>query len=316
MTGGEPELRLDTITGEWVTIAGRRQGRPNLPSDDCPFCLGGLEAPEPYAVHAFPNRWPVLTAGPPLDEASVDQLPARGAAEVVLYSPDHDASLATIGVPGARRVVDLWAERTAALLDRPEVAYVLVFENRGRDVGATIDHPHGQIYAFPFVPPIPAREAEMARRGCPVCAEARRELGDGRRVVLDRGGWLGWVPFASSWPYGVLLAPRDHLDGLPGLSGEARDGLARALVDLVGRYDRLFATPFPYMLWVHQQPGDADAHVHVHLAPPRRGAAAIRYVAAGELGSGTLFNPVPPEDAAAQLRAVGDDERRGSEAEA
>ena len=147
------ETRVDALTGTPVIMATHRQDRPNLPVTGCPFCVGGLEAPEPYDVRWFPNRWPSL---------------GDGRAEVVLFSPDHDASLGGLGPAGVRRVVDLWAERTAALGARDDVAYVLVFENRGAEVGATIPHPHGQIYAFGEVPPVPARELARAeaRGGC------------------------------------------------------------------------------------------------------------------------------------------------------
>ncbi|MGZ4388737.1 MAG: galactose-1-phosphate uridylyltransferase, partial [Gaiellaceae bacterium] len=254
------EFRYDALTGEWVAISGARQGRPNLPTTDCPFCVGGLEAPEPYEVKAFPNRWPIFSPGEPVELAG-ERVPGRGAAEVVLYTPDHDATMASLGVAGVRRVVDLWAERTAALLARPEIEYVLVFENRGAEVGATIPHPHGQIYAFPFVPPLPAREAEVAAaRGCALCTAAPDEL-----VVYSGGGWRGWVPFASGWPYRALIAPERHVAGLPDLDDAERDGLAAALVDVLGRYDRLFdrPRPFPYMMWIH--PG---VHLHFHVAPP------------------------------------------------
>ncbi len=286
------ELRRDELTGEWVAIAAGRQSRPNLPTADCPFCIGGLEAPQAYETLAFPNRWPMFSPGQPV-HLEGESVPARGASEVVLYSPDHCASLASIGAAGARKVVDLWAERTEALLARPEVKYALVFENRGADAGATIPHPHGQIYGFPFVPPLPAREAAIAARdGCLLCREESAE-----RRVYEGAEWRAWVPFASGYPYGLLLAPRAHVAGLPQLSDTGRDGLARALVDVVARLDRLFDRPFPYMLWVHY-----GVHVHVHIAPVRRNAETLRYVAAGEVGSGTLTNPVAPEAAAQALR--------------
>ena len=287
------ELRYDTLTGEWVGIAGARQDRPNRPSADCPFCVGGVEALEPYEVKAFANRWPMFAPGDPvvLDPAA-GHVAARGALEVVLYSPEHDASLGSLGVEGVRRVVDLWAERTEALLARPEVEYVLVFENRGADAGATIPHPHGQIYAFPFVPPVPASEAAVAATHCALCDE---EAGD--RLVYEADSWRAYVPYASAYPYGLLLAPTAHVAGLPELDDAGRNALAAALSDVLARYDRLFDRPFPYMLWIH--PGQ---HLHVHLAPPRRSADTLRYVAAGEVGSGTLMNPVVPERAAEELR--------------
>ena len=304
------ELRLDPLTEEWVTIVGARQDRPNLAAtpitrENCPFCVGGLEAPDSYEVKAFPNRWPPLHPGEPLNvegalahAAGFTQLPARGAAEIVLYSPDHDASLASLGAVGVRGVVDLWAERTRELEARPEVAYVLVFENRGAEVGATVPHPHGQIYAFPFVPPVPRREAEVAeRRGCPVCAAVADELTDGERVVATAGDCVAYVPFASGWPYGLVVAGTHHVASLPDLGDLGRDELATVLAEVLARYDRLFDRPFPYMLWVH-----GGVHLHVHLAPPLRRADTMRYVAAGEVGSGTLSNPVLPEAAAAALR--------------
>ena len=309
MGDGASEQRRDALTGEWVAISGQRQHRPNLPSGDCPFCVGGTEAPEPYDVRVFDNRWPALAPGAPLHlDGDSTSAPARGAAEVVLYTPDHNASMASLGVSGVRTVIDVWADRTATLLARDEIGYVLVFENRGRDVGATIDHPHGQIYAFASIPPVPARElAVAAEHGCPVCAEVADEAAEPTRVVHDGERWLGWVPFASPWPYGLLLAPRVHVDGLPALDDAGRDGMAAALVDVLGRYDALFgadAGPFPYMLWIHQAPDVAGAHLHVHLAPPWRSPGVPRYVAAGEIGSGMYFNPVAPEDAAAALRAT------------
>jgi UDPglucose--hexose-1-phosphate uridylyltransferase len=288
-----PVARTDPLTGDEVVVAAARQHRPNLPTAGCPFCPGGLEAPEPYETRAFPNRWPPLPGG---------------RAEIVLYTPDHDATFWSLGVPGARRVVDLWAERTAALGAREDVAYVLVFENRGPEVGATIAHPHGQIYAFTTVPPQP--RAELTR------AAADRDAGldpaaagpAGERLVRAVGGWRAWVPWAATWPYALVLAPDGAVPDLPSLDGPGRDGMAAVLVDVLARYDHLFAAPMPYMLWIHQRPFDGGdwpgAHLHVHLAPLLRAPGTPRFVAAGELGSGIFFNPVDPERAAADLRAV------------
>ena len=310
------EFRFDTLTREWVNVVGHRQARPNLPEHDCPFCVGGVEAPEPYDVFAFENRWPALGPGDPVDFAAAEgtgvmRVPGRGACEVVLYSPDHDQSMSTLGVDGVRKVIDLWVERTEALMARPEVEYVLVFENRGREIGATIDHPHGQIYAYPFLPPVPAREGEVARdHGCPLCTDVPAEDSAGERAVCRSGEWLAWVPYASRYAYGLQIAPRTHVGRLADLDGDGRDALAAILVDALSRYDRLWAGApgagevFPYLLWIHQAPDDGrDAHhLHVHTAPPHRAPGVPRYVASAEVGAGTLSNPVVPEDAARALR--------------
>jgi UDPglucose--hexose-1-phosphate uridylyltransferase len=285
----EPDLRVDIHTGARVYVVRSRQDRPNLPGDTCPFCPGGLEAPEPYDVRWFPNRWPPLP-----DERC----------EMILYTSRHEATFWSLGASGARRVVDLWAERSAALGARTDVDYVLVFENRGAEVGATISHPHGQIYAFGFVPEGPARElARESRLGEP-----------GDRIVAAVPGWRAWVPEAATHPYALLVAPDEQVPDLPSLGEAERDGLAHLLVDVLERIDRLFEAPAPYMLWIHQRPFDGrdwpDARLHVEIVCPWRAPGVPRHVAAGELGSGVYFNPVAPEDAAKDLRRCASDHPR------
>lgn len=281
----------DPLTGDQVVIVGARQARPNLPTTGCPFCPGGLEAPDPYDVRWFPNRWPPLPGG---------------RAEVVLYAPDHHATLATLTPERVARLVALWAERTEVLGARDDVDYVLVFENRGPEVGATISHPHGQIYGFDHVPPAALAELEgrggTGGAGCVLCAEEPEE-----RLVVREGPWRAWVPATATWPYGMVLAPTGHVPDLPA-AAPSHAALAALLVEVFGRLDRLFDAPMPIMWWWHQRPTDGGAwpaaHVHAHLAPLLRGPGTPRFVAAGELGSGVFFNPVRPEDAAATLRAV------------
>jgi UDPglucose--hexose-1-phosphate uridylyltransferase len=279
------DVRHDRRSGTDVWFVGDRQQRPNLPASSCPFCPGGLEAPEPYEVRWFANRWPPL---------------GDGRCEVLLFCPEHDGSLAALGRSRVRRVVDLWAARTEAQGARPDVDYVLIFENRGPEVGATIAHPHGQLYAFDRVPPAASR-ALRDPDGCAVCAE----LAAGH-VVSQSDGWSVVVPHAATWPYELLIAPDAHLADLPSLDDAQRDGLAGALVDGLGRLDRLFGRPMPYMAWVHQRPTTGDdwplAHVRVEVAPLWRSDGVPRFVAAGELGSGLYFNPVLPEEAAEALR--------------
>jgi len=279
--------RRDPLTGDRAWIVASRQDRPNLPPDGCPFCPGGLEAPEPYHVRSFPNRWPPF---------------AEGRAEIVLYTPRHDASFAALSATEARKVVDLWAERSAVLGALPDVDYVLVFENRGPAVGATIAHPHGQIYAFDAVPPRALTELTSGDTDAALGPDAP---GD-RLVTEGAAGWRAWVPWAATWPFELLLAPARRVPDLPSLDGAGRDALGALLVDAVGRLDRLFAEPMPLMLWFHQRPFDGgdwpQAWLHLHVAPILRSAGTPRYVAAGELGSQVWFNPIDPADAAERLR--------------
>lgn len=260
--------------------------RPQRPVTDCPFCIGGLEAPDPYEVMWFPNRWPAL---------------GEGNNEVVLFSPDHDASLATLGVDGVRRVIDLWAERTVALGARPDIEYVLVFENRGAEVGATIAHPHGQIYAFDHVPDRPSRL--LAARWEP-------DPSPGERLVVAHRGWSAWVPWAPVYPVEVHIAPATRVARIDDLDDAGRTAMATMLVDVLGRLERLFDQPLPYMLWLEQAPTGGDSAgvgwFHIRIVSPWRRAGLQRIMGAAEVATEEYIIEVVPEDLAQRLRAVGD----------
>ncbi len=279
------DLRIDPLTGGCVLVTPWRQQRPNLPDGSCPFCPGGLEAPGPYDVRHIPNRWPALP---------------DGRHEVVLHGPDHDASFPALGEEGSARVVERWSARTAALGSRHDVAYVFIFENRGRMIGSTIEHPHSQVMAFGMIPPIPATELQAA--SCLLCSDPADDL-----LVTRRAGWQAAVPWAPSWPYELLISPRRHVPDLPAAGRELRSGLAVMLVGVLTRLERLLGPDAPYMLWVHQRPNDgADypaAHLHLHLAPALRAPGVARHLAAAELGAGVFFDPVDPHQAAACWRS-------------
>jgi UDPglucose--hexose-1-phosphate uridylyltransferase len=282
----DADLRIDPLTGAHVVVTPWRQQRPNLPEGPCPFCPGGLEAPVPYDVRHFANRWPALP-----DTRH----------EVVLHSPDHEASFPALSDEQAARVVDLWSARTAELGEREDVAYVFVFENRGRAIGATIDHPHSQIMAFGAIPPV--AETELSAGKCTFCTETDDDL-----LVVRREGWQAAVPWAPSWPYELLISPLDHVADLPAAGRELRAGLGATLVDALTRVERLLGPDAPYMLWTHQRPADGGewpaAHLHLHLAPAMRAPGVRRHLAAAEFGAGIFFDPVDPRQAAARLRSV------------
>lgn len=279
------DVRIDPHLGTVVHVVGTRQARPNLPSTGCPFCPGGREAPEPYDVRWFPNRWPAMPGE---------------RCEVVLYTSEHDATFASLGVVGARRVIDLWAERTEALGARPDVESVLVFENRGAEVGATIAHPHGQIYAYDHVPERSLRLLD---------AKWSPDLHPGERLVAEHHGWLASVPYASNFPVALSVAPRLQVPDLMSMGTDARDELATILTDVLGRLDRLYDRPLPYMMWLNQRPTDGgewpQAWFNIEIVSPWRSAGVPRFIAAAEVACGEFFNPVIPEVLAEQLRALG-----------
>jgi UDPglucose--hexose-1-phosphate uridylyltransferase len=280
------DIRIDPALGTRVHIVGTRQARPNLPSTGCPFCVGGLEAPEPYDVFAFKNRWPAMK-------------PDR--CEVVLYTPEHDATFWQLGVDGVAKVIDLWAQRTAELGARDDVDYVLVFENRGAEVGATIAHPHGQIYAYDHVPERPGRL---------LAAHWHPDADPGERAVAAHHGFSAVVPNAAIYPIAVTVAPDERVPDLVSMSAAQRRDLAAMLVDVFTRLDRLYDTPLPYMMWLNQRPTDGgdwpEAWFNIEIVSPWRNKGVSRFIAAAEVACNEYFNPVIPEVVAEQLRALGD----------
>lgn len=279
------DTRIDPYLGTVVHVVGTRQARPNLPSTGCPFCPGGLEAPDPYDVRWFRNRWPAMQGE---------------RCEVVLYTSQHDATFSSLGIDGALKVIELWTQRFVELGARDDVDFVLIFENRGPEVGATIAHPHGQIYAYDHVP---------ARPGRLLAAGWQPEFDEPERFVAEHGGWVASVPAAATYPIALSLAPRVRVPDITGLDATSRIDLAALLVDVLGRLDRLYDQPLPYMMWLNQRPTDGgdwpQAWFNLEIVSPWRRAGTSRFIAAAEVACDEFFNPVIPEVVAEQLRALG-----------
>lgn len=278
------DIRTDTYLGTVVHVVADRQNRPNLPIAGCPFCVGGLEAPEQYSVRSFPNRWPALE---------------EGYCEVVLYSPNHEATFGTLTADEALSVVNLWAQRTQALQEMPNGEYVIVFENRGAEIGATISHPHGQIYAFDHVPPRPARM--IAAGWEPVVAS-------GEHVILEVDGWRVFGEYAAVYPVSIRIAPIHRIADLADMNAVDRAILAATLVRVFAALDALFDAPLPYMMWINQAPRTRDdwpdAWFNIEIVSPWRAQGLPRFIAGVEVASGEFFNPVDPADVAARLRTL------------
>lgn len=294
------ELRFNELRGEQVDYAIHRQDRTFLPDrEHCPLCPtkpGGpsTEIPFPaFEIAVFENRFPAFQA--PL-----------GAAEVVVYTDRHVASFGSLPAQRAEDLMWVWRHRYMELGAREDVAYVFIFENRGVEVGVTLHHPHGQIYAFPFLPPVPAAEIAADERlgGCAICSLLAGELRDGRRLVYENDAVACYVPFAARWPYEAHAVLREHRPSLLDCDGGELRLLAAALQRLARGYDELFQRPFPYMMVVHQAPTDGAArgHLHVELYTPLRTATKLKYLAGSEQGAGTFISDTLPEASAAALR--------------
>ena len=273
--------RIDPHTGTKVHIVSARQNRPNSPTTDCPFCVGGLEAANQYLVKSIPNRWPALDSG---------------VCEVVLYSSQHDASFASLGPTGIRRAIDLWAERTEKLLQRDDIEYVLIFENRGAEVGATIQHPHGQIYAFDHVP---ARQHRL------LSSPWTPDKDMGSREIISTKDFVSYTQFASIHPMSLVVAPHQRVASIQELSEAQRTGFAEILHQIFSALDKLYSTPIPYMMWITQSPRSKNYNnpwLNMEIVSPWRAQNISRYIAAAEVSTEEYFNPVDPADIAQRLR--------------
>ncbi|MFE5965504.1 galactose-1-phosphate uridylyltransferase [Streptomyces sp. NPDC056463] len=304
------EIRYDALLGDSVAVASHRQGRTyHPPADACPLCPSRAgrpsEIPSPdYDVAVFENRFPSLAG-------------ENGRCEVVCFTSDHDASFADLTPERAALVLDAWTDRTAELAERPGVAQVYCFENRGAEIGVTLGHPHGQIYAFPYVTP---RTALMRRHAAEHRARTGRNLfddvvarerEDGVRVVLQSEHWIAFVPYAAHWPYEVHLHPTRRVPDLRALDEGARTDFPQIYLELLRRFDRIFGPgepPTPYIAAWHQAPFTVEDReefgLHLELFTVRRAPGRLKYLAGTESGMGAFMNDVPPEAAAARLREV------------
>jgi UDPglucose--hexose-1-phosphate uridylyltransferase len=318
-------IRYDAAVGEWVIIASHRQDRSyHPPSDECPLCptrdghLTEVPAPD-YDVVVFENRFPALTgAGPggdgPVPPASILQSkPGTGRCEVICFSSDHDVSFRDLSDDRVRLILDVWTDRTQALSALPGVEQVFCFENRGAEIGVTQTHPHGQIYAYPFVTPRTSRMIASAtgyrrRRGRNLFDDlVAAEISDGTRIVAENEAWIAFVPFAARWPYEVHLYPKLRHPDLVALGERERDRFAGIYLDLLRRFDGLFDTPAPYIAAWHQAPAHGagrDMALHLQLFTNRRTSSKLKYLAGSESGMDVFANDISPEQAARRLRTV------------
>ena len=323
------EVRYDVLTGEWVTIAGHRMNRTFLPSAaDCPLDptrdpAHPSEVPDSdYDVVAFANRFPSfapLTVDPVADAGAAPIGPADGLAyghcDVVVFSSDHEASVVDVPPARMRTIVEAWAHRTAAHSADPRIAQVFVFENRGQEIGVTLTHPHGQVYAYPFVPPRAGQLLEQARRhraagGGNLLADVlHAEQAEGRRVVLAGEHWTAYVPRAARWPVEVHLAPHRDVPDLAALDDAEKAELAVVYQELLRRVDRFHpgVEKVPYIAGWHQAvtgEGRELGRLHLQLFSLLRAPGKLKYLAGSESGMGAWINDTTPERIADRLREV------------
>ncbi|OBF68990.1 galactose-1-phosphate uridylyltransferase [Mycobacterium sp. 852002-51971_SCH5477799-a] len=323
----QSQLRFDRSTGQWVIIAALRQDRTyKPPPESCPLCPGptGLtsEVPAPdYDVVVFENRFPSLsgalpalpaTAPVPGDDGFVTA-PGHGRCEVICFSADHIGSVAQLEPAHARLVVEAWRHRTADLMARPGIEQVFCFENRGEEIGVTLTHPHGQIYGYPYLTPRTSTMLDQAgrhrkRHGANLFGDLlAREVADGRRIIARDELFTAFVPFAARWPVEVHIYPNRFVRNLTELSGAEVNAFVALYLDVLGRFDRMYSTPLPYISALHQYAdtaAQAEGYFHVELMSIRRSATKLKYLAASESAMDAFIGDVTPESVARLLREL------------
>ena len=330
----QSQLRFDRQTGQWVVIAALRQDRTyKPPAEACPLCPGPSgetsEIPAPdYDVAVFENRFPSLSGAAPFTGGREEQkgflpgvddadlflaAPGHGRCEVICFSSDHTGSFADLAPAHARLVVEAWRHRTADMMARLGIEQVFCFENRGEDIGVTLTHPHGQIYGYPYLAPRTAQmlreaRAHADRTGTNLFAGmVAREVADGDRIVARTDSFTAFVPFAARWPVEVHIYPNRFVHNLVELTETERDGFAQIYTDMLGRFDRMYDTPLPYISALHQYADTADqreGYFHVELMSVRRSATKLKFLAGSESAMDAFISDVTPESVAARLREL------------
>jgi UDPglucose--hexose-1-phosphate uridylyltransferase len=315
-------LRWHPLRGEWVAYAHHRQNRTFLPPPEYNPLAPTMDDANPTEVPAgnwdvavFENLFPTLTLAahdPP--DLDVPTAPGKGVCEVIVFTQDASSSLGRLPLWHIEMLIDVWADRYEELGAKAEIQYVYPFENRGVEVGVTLHHPHGQLYAYPFVPPVPARELENQRaylsshgRGL-VEDLVARELADGVRVLYAGAHAAAFMPICARYSYEVWVAPIRAAASFAALTRDERRDFARAMKTVLMKFDALWDRPFPYILAFHQAPTDGadhpEAHLHAEFYPAYRMPGRLKYLAGSEIGAGVFTADTLPEQKVQELKSI------------
>lgn len=323
------ELRFDPIKNQLVANATKRQDRTFFPPKNyCPLCpttnnVIKTEIPvNNYDIVVFENKFPTFSknANEILSDNTYDDYfrytkkKSIGICEVICYSPDHSLYLEDMTENRISNLIRIWQDRYNELGLKSFIKYVLIFENKGKEIGVTLSHPHGQIYAFPYIPPIPEIELNSSKKyfiknnKCLHCEIIKKEVKEKNRIILQDDYFITFIPFYARWPYEVHIYPTRHLGNICQLHEYEVNMLAKNLRELITIYNKLFHFRMPYVMAIHQNPTDNNNynyyHLHFEFYPSYRTKNKLKYMAGCELAAGTFINDTLPEKKAAELRKV------------
>ncbi|ASA77251.1 galactose-1-phosphate uridylyltransferase [Thermococcus sp. 5-4] len=309
------ELRYNPLTGQWVMVSAARRKRPWRPRDFCPFCPGNEETGYGWKVLLLPNRFPMLSFDAPRPERDGFYRKARalGQCSVIVETPEHDLrDLDELSLDAMTRVVELWKNITAELKKNPRVAYVSIFRNKGEEIGVSLTHPHGQLYATPFIPlkvrlKIENSRGYFKRTGeCLFCRILREEL-ESERAIYENESFAIFMPFFANWPFEVHVYPKRHVQWLTQLTEEELADLADTLRTATGTLNAVLERDMPYTMMLYQAPFKGTYgfyHLHIEFYPILREKGRIKYAAGIEMGTWDFTYDGIPEENAEKLKGA------------
>jgi UDPglucose--hexose-1-phosphate uridylyltransferase len=326
------ELRKDPVIGRWVIISTERAKRPSdllvAPSKPrggfCPLCPGNEDKTPPevfvipgdpsknsdWALRVVPNKFPALTREGSLQKRSdgmYDTMNGVGVHEVIIETPDHDATFSSMTVAEFTNILLAFKNRLNVLKQEGNLHYIVVFKNCGEPAGSTLEHPHSQLIALPIIPrrvieKLDGSQAYFAqKRQCVFCDMIQQELDDGRRLVEHNDDFVAFEPFAPRFPFETHILPRRHLPAFEDTDNHTLQAMAEIMRAVFKRINKALGFP-PFNFMLHTAPfnKDVDEFYHWHLEIIPR----LTKVAGFEWGSGFYINPTPPEQAAEALRDI------------
>lgn len=313
------ELRYNPFLDTFTIVAANRQNRPHLPKDYCPFCPSFGKVPE-YDVMIYPNDFPALSQNSSEVESHSFfwKKEAYGACEVILYSPEHDKRFCQLSVNQICKIVDLWKERFNYYKNDHRIKYIFPFENNGEEVGVTIHHPHGQLYAYSWIPLKIKTELDNCLKFYQISQKPliqfwiEKEIEEKSRIIYENDDFVALIPFFTDFPFGVHIIDKNLTPNIGEMSEYQLKKLSLALKYVTLAFDKIFEKAFPYMLCVHQTPVNDDFYdeapkyysFHIEFYPPLREKDKIKWYASSEMGAGAATNTVLVEDTAQIMKNI------------
>ena len=310
-----PELRFNPLLDTWTMVATNRQNRPHLPANWCAFCPGKDKlVPAKYDVLAYANDFPTLSQNPdPVDKKGQSKIlkstEAYGKCEVLLYSSEHTKKIYELSDDHVLKIVELWTARYKELSKDPKIKYIFEFENRGEEVGVTMPHPHGQLYAYSWIPE--KIRSELNKNGTNLFKDLNEaEKKYKKRIVLENKSFIAYIPYFTDYPFGVFIVNKKLKQNFTQFTLAEKKDLAAMLKKLVKGFDKIYDRTFPYIMSIHQSPVNSPAYkdcadyyaFHIEFYPPLRAKDKIKWYAGSEMGAGAAANPLDVDECAAELR--------------